>query len=72
MTIWLLIFAVIPCTSPLAALIGGIWYARNRAAIAQLPAHHAAIPKIAMLIASLETILLIGFAAAHVTMGAWQ
>ena len=44
--VWLLILGVIPCTAPLVAVIGPIWYARHRKEVARLPALHAALCKI--------------------------
>jgi hypothetical protein len=29
-TVWLLIFSVLPCAAPLAALVGAVWYAGHR------------------------------------------
>lgn len=55
----LLVFSVLPCTAALAAIIGGIWYARNRRQIAQLPAQQSALAKIALWVAVGQTSLLI-------------
>jgi len=40
--IWLLVFSLLTCTAPLAAVVGSIWYLMNRETINQLPALHAA------------------------------
>jgi len=41
--IWLLIFSVLGFTSPLALLIGWIWYARNRMQIQRTPTTKAMV-----------------------------
>ena len=58
-SIWLLIFSLIPCTAPAAAIIGLIWYIRNRQTIRVLPALNAALCKIAVGVALAQTGLLI-------------
>lgn len=55
----LLIFSVLSCSAPLAALIGVPWYARHKQEINSLPALYAAIPKIAIVIALAQTLLVI-------------
>lgn len=61
----LLIFSVFTCTAPICAVIGLIWYARNRRAIARLPAMHATVCRIAVGLACLQTVVLVFFAALH-------
>lgn len=58
-SIWLLIFSLVPCTAPLAAIIGLIWYNSNRQTIRALPALNAALCKIAVGVALAQTGLLI-------------
>jgi len=58
-SIWLLIFSLVPCTAPLAAIIGLIWYINNRQIIRALPALNAALCKIAVGVAVAQTGLLI-------------
>lgn len=60
-SIWLLVFSLIPCTAWLAAIIGTIWYASNRQAIRALPPARAAICKIAVGVAWLQTALFVIF-----------
>lgn len=55
--VWL-VLAFIPCTSPVAAVGGSIWYLANRPAIGRLPPLHAALCKIAIGVAWLQTALL--------------
>jgi hypothetical protein len=56
--IWLLVFSLIPCTAPLAAIAGLFWYLANREAIRALPPLHSAIGKIALGVAWGQTLLL--------------
>jgi hypothetical protein len=58
-SIILLIFCVIPFTAPLAAIIGWIWYVAHRRSLAALPASLAALPKIALGVAVVQTLILI-------------
>jgi len=58
-SIWLLIFSLIPCTAPLAAVIGPFWYFNNRETVRALPALNAALCKIAVAVALAQTALLI-------------
>jgi len=57
-SIWLLVFSLIPCTAPLAAIVGPIWYLSNRDTIRKLPALNAALCKIAVAVALAQTGLL--------------
>jgi hypothetical protein len=61
----LLIFSALPCTAPLAAVVGGIWYLTRREKIAQLPATQSAMAKIALGIAIGQTTLLVLVAILH-------
>ena len=56
---WLMVFCVLPFTATLALIFGGMWYAGNRKKFAALPAQHAAMPKIALIIAAVQTALLL-------------
>jgi hypothetical protein len=58
-SIWLLVFSFIPCTAPLAAIIGAVWYAQNRQVIRAMPALHSAMCKIAVGVAFVQTGLLL-------------
>ena len=59
-SIWLLVFSFIPCTAPFAAVIGTIWYFANAKAIQSLPSTNAALCKIAVGVAWLTTVILLG------------
>jgi ribosomal protein S27AE len=59
----LLVFAIIPFTAPFAAVIGGIWLAVQWRAIRSLPPVVGAMGKIAVGVALLQTLLLIGAGA---------
>jgi hypothetical protein len=54
----LLVFAMIPCTAPLAAVIGAVWYLNKAQAIRKLPAMIGAMCKIAIGVAWLQTLML--------------
>jgi hypothetical protein len=47
-TVWLLVFSILPCTAPLAAILGTGWYLRRRQEVRQLPALHGALCKLAI------------------------
>ena len=47
---WMFALCVLPCTSPVASIVGAIWYAARRREIAALPALYAALSKIALLV----------------------
>lgn len=57
--ILLLIFSVLSCTAPLAAIVGGVWYYQKKQEIAKLPAIQASIPKIALVVAVAQTVLIV-------------
>jgi len=57
--VWLLVFSLIPCTAPIAAVVGVIWYRANRGAIQRLPALSVALCKIAIGTAILETCIVV-------------
>jgi hypothetical protein len=57
--VWLLIFSVVPCTAPLAAFFGTIWFLRNRARINQLRASQSALPKIGLLVAWVQFAMIV-------------
>ena len=63
--ILLLVFSVLPCTAALAAIIGGIWYLKNRGKLAKLPANQSALAKIGLGIAIGQTALLVIVAILH-------
>jgi hypothetical protein len=58
--ICVLVFGVIPCTAPLAAIIGGIWLISQRKAIRKLPAVVGALAKIGVGVAVFQTLVIIG------------
>lgn len=57
--VWLMVLAVIPFTAPIAAIYGVYWYLTRRKQIAALPSVRAAIAKLAIAIACVETSFLI-------------
>lgn len=58
----LLVCAIIPCTAPFAAVLGGIWLAARWQAIRRLPPVVGAVGQIAVGVACLQTLLLFGAA----------
>ena len=54
----LLVFALIPCTAPLAAVVGAVWYLSKAQVIRKLPATSGAVCKIAVGVAWLQTAVL--------------
>ena len=63
--LWLLVFGLLSCTAPFAAVIGAVWYFRDRESIRALPSLQAAICKIALGVAVAQTALLIAVAIVH-------
>jgi hypothetical protein len=57
--VWLLVFSMITCTAPVAAIVGAFWYLGNREKINALPALHAALCKIALAVAVGQTALVV-------------
>jgi hypothetical protein len=57
--ITLLIFALVPFTAPLAALIGAFWYRQNRAEIRALPPLYGALSLIGLGVAVFQTLLFV-------------
>jgi hypothetical protein len=55
---WLLVFSILGCTSPLALLIGGIWYAQNKREIARAGASTRALVLVALGICVLYLVML--------------
>jgi hypothetical protein len=56
---WILVLGLIPCTAALAAIVGSLWYVRNRRDIQALPALHAALCKVGVGVAVGQTAMLI-------------
>ncbi len=56
--IWLLTFSLIPCTAPLAGVVGLLWYLFQRPAIHRLPPVFTALWMIALGAAAVQTVLL--------------
>lgn len=63
--VWLLVFSIISCTAPIAAVVGLIWYATHRKAIARLPPLSATICRIAVGVACVQTLIFIIIALLH-------
>jgi hypothetical protein len=57
--IWLFIFSLIPCTAPVAAVCGLVWYQKNYRAIRRLPSITGALCKIALGVAVVQSVLMI-------------
>jgi len=64
-SIVLLVLSIIPCTAALAAVGGAIWYSLNHRKLAALPAQQAAMPKIALAVAWVQTIILLVVIVMH-------
>jgi len=63
--ILLLIFSLLPCTAPLAGLVGLIWFCLHRQLISKMSGMHSALYKIAIAVAWLQTILIVLFMIIH-------
>jgi hypothetical protein len=57
--VWWFVCALLPCTAPFAALVGGVWYALHREAFAALPSLHAGLARIALWTSLGQTVLMI-------------
>lgn len=69
-SIWLLVFSLLTCTAPLAAIVGPIWYYSNRETIRRLPTLNAAMCRIAVGVAIFQTAIVVLLAAAHALLSA--
>ncbi len=67
-SIWLLVFSIIPCTAPIAAVVGLLWYLANRKAIRSLPALNAGLCKIAVGVAWIQVVLFVLFGVLNTIM----
>lgn len=67
--IFLLVFSILPCTTTIALIGGGFWYAANRKRLAALPAQQAALAKIGLVIGVVQTALLILVLVLHQFLG---
>jgi predicted amidophosphoribosyltransferase len=57
--IWWFVGALLPCAAPLAALAGGIWYAKERPNVEALPSLYAGLARIALYTSIGQTVLLV-------------
>ena len=57
--IWLLVLGIVPCTAPVAAILGLLWYARRRREIDTLPTLHNAMCKFGVGVAVGQTALML-------------
>jgi hypothetical protein len=57
--VWLLVFSILTCTAPIAAIVGLAWYSANRQVIAKLSPLSAALCKIAVGVACVQTMILV-------------
>jgi hypothetical protein len=64
-SLWLLVFSLLTCTAPIAAIVGLIWYFSNRDTIRILPSLNAAMCKIAVGVAWFQTCMIVLFAVIH-------
>ena len=64
-SIWLFVFSVLTCAAPFAAVVGSIWYYRNRLQVNQLPGLYRALCRMAVVLAIGQTVLMILVAALH-------
>lgn len=55
----MLVLGILPCTAPLVAVFGPIWYARHRAAVDALPALSNALCKLSVGVAIAQTIVML-------------
>ena len=47
---WMFALCVLPCTSPIATILGAVWYAKHRKEITSLPALYSGLSKIALIV----------------------
>ena len=64
-SIWIFILSMFACAAPFVAVIGSIWYCRNRLEVNRLPGIHRALAKIALVLAIGQTIFMIVVVALH-------
>jgi hypothetical protein len=61
----LMIFSALPCTAPVAAVVGLIWTNAHKAEIQALPALYGALAKISVILSIVETATLVLVAVIH-------
>ena len=66
-TVWLFVFCVLPCTAPVAGIIGVIWYAKNRRDIRDLPGIFVSLCLLGLALALVQTIMAVGFTVLYAT-----
>ncbi len=59
--VWLFIFCLLPCTAPLAGILGGVWYAAHRHDIKTLPRIYQTLCLLGLGLAALQIIVIVGF-----------
>ncbi|MCP3065059.1 hypothetical protein LXT21_40435 [Myxococcus sp. K38C18041901] len=57
--LWLFIAGLVPCTAPLALVVGGVWFLRNRAAIRRLPSQRRVMAWLGLGVAAAATLLFV-------------
>jgi hypothetical protein len=55
--IWLFIFNVLPCTAPIAAVVALCWWASHRRDLPSLPALHAGLARLALIVGAGQTVV---------------
>ena len=60
-TIWLFIFCLLPCTAPLAGIVGGLWYVTHRQEYKGLPRIYESLCLLGLALAAVEIIMIVGF-----------
>ena len=58
-TVWMFIFCVVPCTAPIAGLVALIWWLSHRKEIGALPALHAGLARLAVIVGLGQTAIAI-------------
>jgi predicted RNA-binding Zn-ribbon protein involved in translation (DUF1610 family) len=66
-TVWLFVFSVLPCSAPVAALVGAVWYYSNRGELEGLPALYPTLSRLGLAISIGQTVLAV-FAAVLYTL----
>jgi hypothetical protein len=60
-SVWFFVLSVLPCTAPLAAVLGGFWYLVHRQEIKRLPGIYGGLCLLGVTLAAVQVMMVIAF-----------